>query len=56
MNDLKIFAREEGCLDELIQTGSAFSLDIGMEFGIEKCAILIMERRSVKFKWKKLAM
>ena len=47
MDDLKIFAKEEACLDALIQTVRVFSSDIGMEFGIEKCAILIMKRGKV---------
>ena len=47
MDDSKIFAKEEACLDALIQTVRVFSSDIGMEFGIEKCAILIMKRGKV---------
>ena len=47
MDDLKIFAKEEACLDALIQTVRVFSSDIDMEFSIEKCAILIMQRGKV---------
>ena len=44
MDDLKLFAKEEAGLDALIQTVRVFSSDIGMEFGIEKCAVVIMKR------------
>ena len=43
MDDLKLFAKEEAGLDALIQTVRVFSSDIGMEFGIEKCAVVIMK-------------
>ena len=41
MDDLKLHSRSEKGLDSLVQT--VFSEDIGMEFGIEKCAMLVME-------------
>ena len=44
MDDLKLFAKEEAGLDALIQTVRVFSSDFGMEFGIEKCAVVIMKR------------
>ena len=31
-------------MDSLVQTVRVFSEDIGMEFGIEKCAMLVMEK------------
>ena len=34
-------------MDSLIQTVRVFSEDIGMEFGIEKCAVLVMKRGKV---------
>ena len=34
-------------LDSLIQTIRVFSEDIGMEFGTEKCAILVMEKGKI---------
>ena len=50
MDDLKLFAKEEAGVDALIQTVRVFSSDIGMEFGIEKCAVVIMKRgKNVKF-------
>ena len=44
MDDLKIFAKEEVGLDASIQTVKVFSSDIGMEVGIENCAVVIMKR------------
>ena len=40
MDDLKLYSRNEKGLDSLLQTVRVFSEDIGMEFGIEKCAML----------------
>ena len=34
-------------MDSLVQTVGAFSEDIGMEFGIEKCAMLVMEKGKI---------
>ena len=45
MNDLKLYAKNEKGLEPLIQTVWIFSDDIGMEFGIDKCATLILKRR-----------
>ena len=38
MDDIKIFAKNEKELETLVQTIRIYSQDIGMEFGIEKCA------------------
>ena len=46
--DIKIFAKNENELETLIQTIGIFSQDIRMEFGIEKCAMLIMKKRKKK--------
>ncbi len=43
MDDIKLFAKNEKELETLIQTIRIYSQDIGMEFGIEKCAMLIMK-------------
>ena len=40
----KLYSRSEKGLDPLVQTVRVFSKDIGMEFGIEKCAMLVMEK------------
>ena len=34
-------------LDSLVQTVRTFSEHIGMEFGIEKCAMLVMEKGKI---------
>ena len=44
MDDLKVYAKNEKDLESLIQTVRIFSEDIGMEFGLDKCAVLIMKR------------
>ena len=43
MDDLKLCSRSEKGLDS-VQTVLVFSEDIGMEFGIEKCTMLVMEK------------
>ena len=47
MDDLKLYSRSEKGLDSLVQTVRVFSEDIGMEFGIEKCAALVMEKGKI---------
>ena len=43
MDDIKLFAKNEKELETLIHTVRIYSQGIGMEFGIEKCAILVMK-------------
>ena len=43
MDDIKLFAKNEKELETLIYTVRLYSQDIGMEFGIEKCAMLVMK-------------
>ena len=43
MDDMKLFAKNEKELETLIHAVRIYSQDIGMEFGIEKCAILVMK-------------
>ena len=47
MDDLKLHNRSEKELDSLVQTVRVFSEDIGMEFGIETCATLVMEKGKI---------
>ena len=47
MDDLKLYSRSEKGLDLLEQTIRVFSENIGMEFGIEKCAVLVMEKGKI---------
>ena len=44
MDDLKLYSRSEKGLDPLVQTTGIFSKDIEIKFGIEKYAILVMEK------------
>ena len=48
MNDLKLYSRSEKGLDSLVQTVRVFSEDTGMEFGIGKCAMLVMEKGKIE--------
>ena len=47
VDDLKLYSRSEKGLDSLVQTVRVFSENIGMEFGIEKCAMLVMEKGKI---------
>ena len=47
VDDLKLYSRNEKVLDLIVQTVHVFSEDIGMEFGIEKCAMLVMEKGKI---------
>ena len=40
MDDLKIYANSQRQLEQLIEVVFKYSRDIGMEFGLEKCAVL----------------
>ena len=44
MDDINLFAKNEKGLETLIHTLRIYSRHIGMEFGIEKCAMLVMNR------------
>ena len=43
MDDIKLFAKNEKELETLIQTVRIYNQDIGMEFGIDKCVMIVME-------------
>ena len=43
MDDIKLFAKNEKELEILIQAVRIYNQDIGMEFGIEKCPMLVMK-------------
>ena len=43
MDDIKLFAKNEKELETLIHTVRIYSRDIGIEFGIEKRAMLVMK-------------
>ena len=43
MNDIKLFAKNEKELETLIHAVRIYSQDIGMEFDVENCAMLVMK-------------
>ena len=43
IDDIKLFAKNEKELENLIHAVRIYSQDIGMEFGIEKCAMIVMK-------------
>ena len=47
MDDLKLYNHNEKELDLLVNTVRFFSKDIGMKFGIEKCAMLVIEKGKI---------
>ena len=47
MDDLKIFAQSDHEVNGLVSTVHIFSKDIGIEFGIKKCGVLVMRREKV---------
>ena len=51
MDDIKLFAKNEKELETLIHTVRIYSQDIGMGFGIEKCALLrtLAENETYKY-------
>ena len=44
MDDLKLYAKSDKGLESLVQTIRIFSADIGMDFGVTKCANLVVKR------------
>ena len=47
MDDFKLYSCNEEELDSLVQTICIFSKDIQMEFGIEKYAMLVIEKGKI---------
>ena len=47
VDDLKLFAKSKNHIDFLVETVHIFSEDIGMQSGIKKCGLIIMERGRV---------
>ena len=45
LNDIKLFAKNEKEVETIIQAVRIHSQEIGMEFGIEKCAMQITKSR-----------
>ena len=44
MDDLKLHGRSEGQLDSLVRIVRTYSQDIGMQFGIDKGAVLTVKK------------
>ena len=47
MDHLKLYSKSEKALDSLIQTARIFSEDIGMQFGIDNCVMLVMKKGEI---------
>ena len=47
MDDLKLFGKNEEQIDSWVSTVHIFSKDIGIEFGIKKCGMLVMKRGKI---------
>ena len=47
MDDLKLYSQSEKGLNSLVQAVRVSSEDIGMDIGIEKCAMLVMEKEKI---------
>ena len=52
MDDIKLFAKNEKELETLIHTVRIYSRDIGMEFGIEKCVMLVRKSGKTTSNWR----
>ena len=44
MNDLRLFVKDDNDLEGLLQTVKKFNDDIGMSFGLDKCAKATFKR------------
>ena len=47
MDNLKLYSQSEKGLDSLVQAVRVLSENIAMEFGIEKCTMLLMEKGKI---------
>ena len=48
MDDIKIYAKNEKELETFIQTIRIYGLDVEIEFGIEKFAMLTMKKKKIR--------
>ena len=44
LDDIKLFVKSEEQIDSLVQTVFIFSKDIGIEFGLRKCGVVILKK------------
>ena len=49
MSHLKLYGKSENEIKGLVSTVELFHQDIGIEFGIKKCGVIIMNRGKVKW-------
>ena len=50
IDDHKLYGKSDDQIDSLVQTVFTFSEDIGMEFSLKKCGVVILKKRKlVKF-------
>ena len=47
MDDLKLYSRSEKGLESLVNTVRIFSADIGIDFGVMKCAKLVVRKGKI---------
>ena len=47
VDELKLYAKSERGPNSLVQTVHVFSSNQRMEFGVQKCAMLVMRRRKL---------
>ena len=47
MDDLKLYGKSEKQIDSLARTVHILNIDMGMEFGIRKCGLLILKRGKI---------
>ena len=47
MDDLKLYSPSEKGLYSIVLTVRLFSEDTGMEFGMERCAVLVTEKGNI---------
>ena len=47
MDDVKLYASKSDDIDSLVQTVRVCTQDLGMKFGIKKCATLVLKRGKI---------
>ena len=44
MDDLKVYGKDKAKIESLISTVQLISQDIGIEYGIKKCGVVVLKR------------
>ena len=44
MDDLKVYGKDKAEVESLVATVQLISQDIGMEFGVKKCGVVVLRR------------